>query len=68
MIVTTEQIVQRNPGVSEDLDKWTYGQTIALIMLGQQIMDCFSYFKEWVSEKHKEIKENERRNALRVGP
>ncbi|KAG8697727.1 hypothetical protein FRC09_007682 [Ceratobasidium sp. 395] len=68
MIVTTEQIVRRNPGVKEDLNKWTYGQTIALIMLGQQIMDCFSYAKEWVLEKHREIKENERRNALRVGP
>ncbi|KAG8747178.1 hypothetical protein FRC12_014139 [Ceratobasidium sp. 428] len=60
MIVTTEQIVQRNPGVSEDLDKWTYGQTIALILLLQQIMDsspyfkvwatdCFSYLKDWVA-------------------
>jgi hypothetical protein len=46
MIVTTEQIVRRNPGIKEDLNEWTYGQTIALIMLGQQLMDCFSYFKE----------------------
>ncbi|KAG8763710.1 hypothetical protein FRC12_008436 [Ceratobasidium sp. 428] len=68
MIVTTEQIVQRNPGVSEDLDKWTYGQTIALILLLQQIMDCFSYFREWITEKHKRLEADRRRAARNVGP
>ncbi|QRV90021.1 transmembrane protein [Ceratobasidium sp. AG-Ba] len=63
MIVTTEQIVKRNPGVKDDLDKWTYGQTIALIMLGQQIMDCFSYFKEYIIERHRELERERRRNA-----
>ncbi|KAG9105577.1 hypothetical protein FRC07_009168 [Ceratobasidium sp. 392] len=63
MIVTTEQIVRRNPGVKDDLDKWTYGQTIALIMLGQQLMDCFSYFKEWVLERHKQIEMDKRFNS-----
>ncbi|QRW04242.1 transmembrane protein [Ceratobasidium sp. AG-Ba] len=63
MIVTTEQIVKRNPGVKDDLDKWTYGQTITLIMLGQQIMDCFSYFKEYIIERHRELERERRRNA-----
>ncbi|KAG8704886.1 hypothetical protein FRC09_003269 [Ceratobasidium sp. 395] len=39
MIITTEQIVQRNPSVHDDLSKWTFGQTLGLIMLGQQITD-----------------------------
>jgi len=62
MIVTTEQIVARNPGVKNDLSGWTYGQTIALIMLGQQIMDCFTYFKEYVLERHARLKRDRRRN------
>ncbi|CAE6423698.1 unnamed protein product [Rhizoctonia solani] len=46
MIVTTEQIVKHNPDVSSQVNDWTYSQTIALIMLGQQLMDCITYFRE----------------------
>ncbi|KAG9098089.1 hypothetical protein FS749_004722 [Ceratobasidium sp. UAMH 11750] len=62
MIITTEQIVKRTPGIKDDLDKWTYGQTIALIMLGQQIMDCFSYFKEYILERHRQLERDRQRN------
>ncbi|KAG8715457.1 hypothetical protein FRC08_010546 [Ceratobasidium sp. 394] len=44
MIVTTEQIVQRNPSVHDDLSKWTFGQTLGVIMLGQQLMDFGSWW------------------------
>ena len=55
MIVTIEQIVARNPDVSSSsaLTDWTYSQTIALIMLGQQIMDCLSYVKEEIQYRRK---------------
>jgi hypothetical protein len=46
MIVTTEQMVARNTEVRDTLQQWSYGQTLALIMLAQQILDCVSYFKE----------------------
>lgn len=46
MIVTTEQIVARNPDVSQTLRDWTFGQTLALIMLAQQLLDCASHAKE----------------------
>lgn len=52
MIVTTEQIVSRNlkqitdPDARGELNDWSYSQTIALIMLGQQIMDSWEYFKD----------------------
>ncbi|CUA68521.1 hypothetical protein RSOLAG22IIIB_03559 [Rhizoctonia solani] len=45
LIVTIEQMVDRN-NVKDQLSDWTYSQTIALIMLLQQITDCMSYFKE----------------------
>lgn len=51
MIVTTEQIVARNPDVSSSLQAWTFSQTLALIMLGQQIMDCFTYIKEELKQR-----------------
>ncbi|GAB1523054.1 hypothetical protein RhiTH_006183 [Rhizoctonia solani] len=54
MIVTTEQIVQRNPDVSKQVNGWTYSQTLALIMLGQQLMDCFTYFKEEINYRKAE--------------
>ncbi|CAE6409432.1 unnamed protein product [Rhizoctonia solani] len=38
MIVTTEQIVDRN-NVRDQLEDCTYSQTVALIMLGQQLLD-----------------------------
>ncbi|KAG8730845.1 hypothetical protein FRC11_005659 [Ceratobasidium sp. 423] len=60
MIATTEQIVSHNPDVPSQLNTWTFSQTIALIMLGQQLMDCFTYFKE---ELHYRRRERERRNA-----
>jgi hypothetical protein len=54
MIVTTEQIVARNPDVSSQINKWSYSQTLPLIMLGQQLMDCISYFKEEIEYKRKQ--------------
>jgi len=60
MIVTTEQIVIVNPDVRLNLQQWTFSQTLALIMLGQQIMESAFYF-------HKECKI--RREEARVyGP
>ncbi|KAL5634689.1 hypothetical protein ACGC1H_002661 [Rhizoctonia solani] len=50
LIVTIEQMVDRN-NVKDQLSDWTYSQTIALIMLLQQIMDCISYFKEEIQYK-----------------
>ncbi|CAE6446244.1 unnamed protein product [Rhizoctonia solani] len=54
MIVTTEQIVKHNPDVSRQVNGWSYSQTIALIMLGQQIMDCITYFKEEIEYRRKQ--------------
>ncbi|KAJ1307811.1 hypothetical protein OPQ81_001893 [Rhizoctonia solani] len=54
MIITTEQIVARNPDVPNQVNTWTYSQTIALIMLGQQLMDCFTYFKEEIAYRRQE--------------
>ncbi|KAG9098090.1 hypothetical protein FS749_004723 [Ceratobasidium sp. UAMH 11750] len=45
MIITVEQIVARNPDASQSLRDWTFGQTLALIMLAQQLLDCASYIK-----------------------
>ncbi|CAE6351610.1 unnamed protein product [Rhizoctonia solani] len=53
MIVTTEQIVKHNANVSNQVNTWTYSQTIALIMLGQQIMDCMTYYKVYKAELKK---------------
>ncbi|CCO32439.1 hypothetical protein BN14_06499 [Rhizoctonia solani AG-1 IB] len=53
MIVTTEQIVDRN-NVRDELKDWTYSQTIALILLGQQLLDCGSYWKEEIQYRQKE--------------
>lgn len=63
MIVTTEQMVARNPEVTPILKQWTFSQTLALIMLGQQIMDCVSYFKE-----SRRISNEERRSDGGVSP
>ncbi|QRV75327.1 transmembrane protein [Ceratobasidium sp. AG-Ba] len=46
LIVTTEQMVAWNPDVSQALRDWSFGQTLALIMLAQQIFDCASYIEE----------------------
>ncbi|CAE6479207.1 unnamed protein product [Rhizoctonia solani] len=54
MIVTTEQIVSRNEDVRNQVSEWSYSQTIALIMLGQQLMDCFTYFKEEMNHRREE--------------
>ncbi|KAF8604157.1 hypothetical protein BDV93DRAFT_109109 [Ceratobasidium sp. AG-I] len=54
MIVTTEQIVAKNQDVSSKLGQWTFSQTLALIMLGQQIMDCGSYFKEELKNRNED--------------
>lgn len=60
MIVTTEQIVSRNvnqlnPQDRGQLNSWTYSQTLALIMLGQQIMDTYTYFKEEIKYKRNQL-------------
>ncbi|KDN33941.1 hypothetical protein RSAG8_12966, partial [Rhizoctonia solani AG-8 WAC10335] len=50
LMVTVEQMVERNP-VKAQLNKWTFGQTLALIMLIQQLIACLSLFKKssvWV--------------------
>ncbi|KAF8699199.1 hypothetical protein RHS03_07302, partial [Rhizoctonia solani] len=54
MIVTTEQIVKRNQVVSTQDNDWSYSQTLALIMLGQQLMDCCTYIRQEVEYKKKE--------------
>lgn len=46
MIVTTEQIVHRNPDVQDDLSKWTFGQTLGVIMLAQQVVEIGVYLVE----------------------
>lgn len=52
MIVTTEQIVHRNgPDVAEGLSQWTFGQTLAVIMLLQQLLDIIWWFKEDINSK-----------------
>ena len=43
MIVTTEQFVRRNPDVQEDLGRWTFGQTLGVIMLAQQLVEIVEY-------------------------
>jgi hypothetical protein len=46
MIVTTELTIHRNPSVHNDLKEWTFGQTLSVIMLGQQILDGFRWWKK----------------------
>lgn len=65
MIVTTEQIVSRNgPDVAEGLSQWTYGQTLAVIMLLQQFLDIIWWFKE---EIHYKKEQAQLRKSWRVG-
>ncbi|CAE6457290.1 unnamed protein product [Rhizoctonia solani] len=45
MIVTIEQMVHRN-GIQAQLSTWTFGQTLALIMLLHQIMTFLSLCKQ----------------------
>ncbi|GAB1523052.1 hypothetical protein RhiTH_006181 [Rhizoctonia solani] len=54
MIITTEQIVRRNQDVSTQVNDWSYSQTLAMIMLGQQLMDCCTYIRQEVEYKKKE--------------
>ncbi|KAF8600132.1 hypothetical protein BDV93DRAFT_608898 [Ceratobasidium sp. AG-I] len=49
MIVTTEQMASRN--MEATAKGWSFSQTIALVMLGQQLMDCASYFKEEIKAR-----------------
>ncbi|KAJ1307810.1 hypothetical protein OPQ81_001892 [Rhizoctonia solani] len=69
LIISIEQMVDRN-NVEDQLRDWTYSQVIALIMLGQQLMDCLVYFKEEIQyrrAKDARIKENrDERDRLRV--
>ncbi|CUA73166.1 hypothetical protein RSOLAG22IIIB_10608 [Rhizoctonia solani] len=44
MMVTIEQMVQRN-NVESQLSSWTYGQTLSMLMLLQQILTCFSLIR-----------------------
>ncbi|QRW06587.1 transmembrane protein [Ceratobasidium sp. AG-Ba] len=55
MIVTTEVMIARNVSTKEALSKWSYGQFIAMAMLGQQILDSFLYLKQLVNEKHRRL-------------
>ncbi|CAE6445798.1 unnamed protein product [Rhizoctonia solani] len=49
MIVTIEQMVERN-SVQDQLSNWTYGQTLSMLVLLQQIMTFFSVIKreDWI--------------------
>jgi hypothetical protein len=47
MIITTEQMIARNPDAQETLQKWSFGQAFALILLAQHFMDCVSYVQDW---------------------
>ncbi|KAH7341502.1 hypothetical protein B0J17DRAFT_714673 [Rhizoctonia solani] len=64
LIVTIEQMVDRN-GVKDQLSDWTYSQTIALVMLLQQTMDCVSYFKEEYQYRKAQMAGTERRRDER---
>ncbi|KAF8733972.1 hypothetical protein RHS02_07129, partial [Rhizoctonia solani] len=59
MIVTMEQIVDRN-GVRDELNNWTYSQTLALIMIGQQLLDCITYVKEEIKYRREERERNKK--------
>ncbi|KAF8596739.1 hypothetical protein BDV93DRAFT_562993 [Ceratobasidium sp. AG-I] len=62
MIITTEQIVQRNPSVSNRLSRWTFGQTLVVILLAQQVLDII----EWViSSERREMIERKKMVAER---
>jgi hypothetical protein len=47
MIITTEQMIARNPGARESLQEWSFGQTLALLMVAQYFLNCVSYVQEW---------------------
>ncbi|KAG8744363.1 hypothetical protein FRC10_010250 [Ceratobasidium sp. 414] len=60
MIVTTEQIVQRNPSVHDGLSQWTFGQTLGVIMLGQQLMDIGQWWRrrnEFKIERRRDVED-----------
>ncbi|KAG9096715.1 hypothetical protein FRC06_008406 [Ceratobasidium sp. 370] len=59
MIVTTEQIVQRNPSVHDGLSEWTFGQTLGVIMLGQQLMDIGHWWRRRNEFKMKRFRDVE---------
>lgn len=46
LIIMTELTVARNPSVRDDLSKWTYGQTLGVIMIGQQLLDIWNVIHE----------------------
>lgn len=49
MIVTTEQLVKQNSSIQDNLGKWTFGQTLGVIMLVQQLLEIVEYLttRKW---------------------
>jgi hypothetical protein len=47
LIITIEQMVRRNGDeVSAGLSKWSFGQTLAIITLLQQVVDIIAWMEE----------------------
>lgn len=61
LVVSTEQTIIKNDPEKTTND-WTYGQTIAVILLLQQVMDIASTWVEKRAEK-KEQKEEEKQDS-----
>lgn len=51
MIVTTEQIVLRNNSVTSSLNNWPLSQSLAFVVLAEQMMECITYLKEEVAKR-----------------
>lgn len=60
MIVTTEQIVRRNNPVSSGPSNWPLSQSLAILVVGHQLLACISHFKA-------EIEYRRRQRELRNG-
>ncbi|KAF8601378.1 hypothetical protein BDV93DRAFT_524781 [Ceratobasidium sp. AG-I] len=61
MIVTTEQFVHRNPDVQENLGKWTFGQTLGVIMLAQQLVEIVEY---WANRRRVKVERTGKRRSI----
>lgn len=53
LVAATEKTIDNND-VAKQADNWSYGQTIALILLLQQVMDVFSTFVDKMEDKEEE--------------
>ena len=58
MIIMTELMASRNTKVSGQ--SWSFGQTMALVLLGQQLIDCASYLRQECRNRRR----GERGNSL----